>query len=124
MGKLKVLLILSLAAAALGDAGYLGSITSGASPIGEHPAVAMTAEDVVIELQREHVDYEDWSSEVYGATVTADFLFTNTGGADTVYMYIPHSVMTVFVSYLYDAEDMETPLENPRVLVDGTSSPG
>jgi hypothetical protein len=119
MGKLKFLGILLVASAALGDAGYLGSITSGASPIGAHPSIAMTAEEVVIELRREHVDYEDWSADVYSATVTADFLFTNTGGADTVYMYIPHSVLTVFVSYLYDAEEMETPLENPRVLVDG-----
>jgi len=119
MGKLKVVFLLLLAAAALGDAGYLGSISSGASPIGGHPAIAMTAEDVVIELRREHVDYEDWSTEVYDATVTADFLFTNTGDADAVYMYIPRSVLTVFVSYLYDAEDMDTPLENPRVLVDG-----
>ncbi len=119
MGKLKVLLILSLAAAAMGDAGYLGSVSSGASPIGGHSGIAMTAEDVVIELQRRHVDYEDWSADLYDATVTADFLFTNTGDADTVYMYIPHAVRTVFVSYLYEAEDMDTPLENPRVLVDG-----
>ncbi len=119
MGKLKVLLILFIAAAALGDAGYLGSVTSGASPIGGHSGIAMTAEDVVLELQRRHVDYEDWSADLYDATVTADFLFTNTGDADTVYMYIPHAVRTVFVSYLYEAEDMDTPLENPRVLVDG-----
>ena len=119
MGKLKVFVILSLAAAALGDAGYLGSISSGASPIGGHPEIAMTAEEVVIELQRRHVDYEDWSADLYDATVTADFLFTNAGGADTVYMYIPRSVMTVFVSYLYDAEDMDTPLVNPQVMVDG-----
>ncbi|HUT98703.1 MAG TPA: hypothetical protein VM054_06470, partial [bacterium] len=119
MVKLKVLLILSLVAAALGDAGYLGSVSSGASPIGGHPGIAMTAEDVVIELRREHVDYEDWSANIYDATVTADFLFTNTGDADTVYMYIPHAVRTAFVSYLYEAEDMDTPLENPRVLVDG-----
>jgi|GEM_PF-1055851 len=119
MDKLKVLLILSLAAAALGDAGYLGSVSSGTSPIGGHPEIVMTAEQVVIELQRRHVDYEDWSADLYDATVTADFLFTNTGDADTVYMYIPKGVRTVFVSYLYEAEDMDTPLENPRVLVDG-----
>ncbi|MBA7643482.1 hypothetical protein ES703_51208 [subsurface metagenome] len=74
---------------------------------------------MVIELLSEEVEYEDWSSTHYNATITADFLFTNTGGADTLYMYIPHAVMTVFVSVLYNAMDMDVPLENPRVLVDG-----
>ncbi|HDR05998.1 MAG TPA: hypothetical protein ENN88_00005, partial [Candidatus Coatesbacteria bacterium] len=119
MNKLKALPALFLASAALADAGYLGSVTAGASPIGEHPSIAMTAEEVVIELRREHADYEDWSAEVYSATVTADFLFTNTGEADTVYMYIPHEIVTAFVPILFAAEEMEAPLENPRVLVDG-----
>ncbi len=119
MGRLKVLPILIFVVGALGDAGYLGSITAGASPIGEHPSIEMTAEEVVIELRSEDVVYEDWSTTRYDATITADFLFTNTGEEDTVYMHIPYSVMTIFVSVLYGAVEMEEPLENPRVLVDG-----
>ncbi len=119
MGKLKVMPILIFVVAAQGDAGYLGDLTSGATPIGEHTSIVMTAEEVVIELRSEEVVYEDWSSTRYSATITADFLFTNTGEANTVYTYIPYSVMTIFVSVLYDAVDMAIPLENPRVLVDG-----
>ncbi|MCK4593898.1 hypothetical protein KAU45_05305, partial [bacterium] len=119
MGKLKVMPILIFVVAALGDAGYLGSITAGAAPIGEHTSIVMTAEEVVIELRVLDITEGDWSSTRYYATITADFLFTNTGEADTVYTYIPVSVMTIFVSVLYGAVDMDVPLENPRVLVDG-----
>jgi hypothetical protein len=119
MDRLSVTLLVILAAAALGDAGYLGSVSSGASPIGEHPHIEMTAEEVVVELRSEEVEYEDWSARRYYATVTADFLFTNEGDAETVYMYIPHTVMTLFVSVLYEAVEMEAPVENPRVSVDG-----
>ncbi len=46
------MLIVFTVTAALGDAGYLGSITAGAAPIGEHPTIEMTAEEVIIELQK------------------------------------------------------------------------
>lgn len=95
------------------DLGYFVSIAQNPVPAGIpgwHPAIEMTAEDVVI--------------EVLGpgkAEITADFLFTNNGNAETVIMYFPISVMTPQISHLWNLEETTPVLDSPVVTVNGES---
>jgi hypothetical protein len=78
----------------IADAGYLGTVTQNPSLVvlpGKSLAlgISMQNEEVVVEL---HQDY---------AQVTAEFAFDNHGPAQTVMMYLPLDIPTIFVSRIY-----------------------
>ncbi|MCD4706529.1 MAG: hypothetical protein K8S62_02185 [Candidatus Sabulitectum sp.] len=104
-----VLLIVSDVASA--DAGFLNSITQNPVPAGfgiSHPFISMTCEDVFIEV------FPDEPAEL-----TAAFLFTNTGPADTVVMYFPITVRTVTTGPGLPLWQVIDPMGNPEVKVNG-----
>lgn len=97
------------------DAGYLASITSGASPVFadvEHQSIEMTSEEVVIELKR---GYDGCCN----AVISTSFLFTNHGEDDVVLMAIPYDIITPFISQLYSLQDVDPIILNPKVKVNG-----
>lgn len=101
MKRLTLLLLTTLVSLSFADAGYLGSISSGPltlPAVGEHPSIAMTAEEVIIELYPPEVSLreEGWEWEENRATITAQFLFDNNGPAAEVMMYMPVGITTVF----------------------------
>jgi hypothetical protein len=96
------------------DMGYFASIAQNPVPAGVpgwHPSIEMTAEDVLIQL-----GYRGQ------ARITADFLFTNRGEAETVVMYFPVTVMNPQISALWSLEDISYPLDTPIVTVDGEAA--
>lgn len=103
--------MLAVAINSRADMGYFGSIAQNPVPsdtFPAHPFIELTCEDVVIEV------YPGGKAEI-----TADFLFTNTGQADTVIMYFPISVMLPTHSLLWSLADLSDPLTNPSVSVNG-----
>ena len=105
------LMLLAVAITCRADMGYFGSIAQNPVPSDTflvHPFIELTCEDVVIEVYPGGV-----------AEITADFLFTNTGQADTVFMYFPISVMVPTISLLWSLEHISDPLINPSVSVNG-----
>ena len=93
------------------DMGYFGTIAQNPVPVDTfevHPFIELSCEDVLIEIFPEGE-----------AAITADFLFTNTGPADTVLMYFPLSIMVPTISVLWDLEDVTDPLDEPLVMVNG-----
>ncbi|MCD4733106.1 hypothetical protein K8R78_02585, partial [bacterium] len=116
MKRLTLLFLIITVSLSLADAGYLGSVSSGPSlipAVGEHPAITMTAEEVIIELRPPEVFIHDdgWEEEISRATINAQFLFSNSGAATSVLMYMPAGVTTVFSpsfpSGAYDDELLE-----------------
>ncbi|KQC13229.1 MAG: hypothetical protein APR63_09185 [Desulfuromonas sp. SDB] len=109
------------------DAGYMASVTSGASPLmisgTEHPGIEMSAEEVVILIStdilvREAWEVSDEQTEIYKADIYSSFLFTNTGEADRVLMAIPVESATPTVPWVY-GQGIDSTLFTPVVMVDG-----
>lgn len=96
------------------DMGYFATIAQNPVPAGIpgwHSTIEMTAEDVVIEVL-----------ESGRAGITADFLFTNNGDAESLIMYFPVSVMTPQISHLWNLTQTTPLLDSPAVTVNGTSA--
>lgn len=105
------LMLLAITFTSMADMGFFGSIAQNPVPADTfqvHPFIELTCEDVVIEV------FPGGYAEI-----TADFLFTNTGHADTVIMYFPISVMVPTISVLWSLEDISDPITNPSVSVNG-----
>jgi hypothetical protein len=105
------IILLAITTTSRADMGYFGSIAQNPVPsdtLVVHPFIELTCEDVVIEV------FPGGKAEI-----TADFLFTNTGQADTVIMYFPISVMLPTHSLLWSLSDLSDPLINPSVSVNG-----
>ncbi len=97
-----------LSAAALGDAGYLGSVVQGPVPLaGTETEVRMLAQDVLIRVNRNTYD------------ITGCFLFYSPRDEGDIYMYFPVDVVTPFVGSLYSALDPEEFVDRVGVSVDG-----
>ncbi len=106
-----VAIILMLSNGASADMGFFGTIAQNPVPLDFpiHPCIELTAEDVLIEVLPGGT-----------AVLTADFLFTNTGPADTVLMYFPVSVMVPTISVLWSLDEITDPLvADPLVTVNG-----
>ena len=110
---MRLLLMLSpvivIVSCVFSDAGFLRSIVQNPIPVSSSPiSVTMTSEDVLIEINP-------------GGTVeiTAAFLFTNTGTADTVIMYFPLTLRTVFMGPYLQLNNVTDPLSSPSVTVNG-----
>ncbi len=71
--------------------------------------IEMTAEDVLIEI-----------FPGGNASITAAFLFTNTGAADTVIMYFPLVVRTLTMGPALPLIDITDPLRAPSVSINGS----
>lgn len=105
-----VIILFMLSCGASADMGYFGTIAQNPVPLElpVHPSIELTAEDVLIEML-----------PAGQAELTADFLFTNTGPADTVLMYFPVSIMVPTISVLWSLDDLTDPLTEPVVAVNG-----
>ena len=92
------------------DAGFLRSIIQNPVPVYSFPtSIEMTSEDVLIEI------YPGGTVEI-----TAAFLFTNTGTADTVIMYFPLTLRTIFHGPYLPLYNVTDPLSSPSVTVNGS----
>lgn len=114
------------------DAGYLGSPSQNAEPLGEHAGIQMAAEEVVILLSAPEVDGRElsveerweleWEEQLRlhpGVEVAASFDFVNDGPADEVLMYVPLQVRHPFYGPYLWIEDETAALDVIEVYVDG-----
>lgn len=91
------------------DVGFLRSIVQNPIPVSSSStSIEMTSEDVLIEI------YPGGKVEI-----TAAFLFTNTGSADTVIMYFPVTLRTVTMGPGLPLYDITDPLASPSVTLNG-----
>ncbi len=102
--------VLILASCVFADAGFLRSIVQNPIPVSSSPtSIEMISEDVLIEI------YPGGAVEI-----TAAFLFTNTGTADTVIMYFPLTLRTIFHGPYLPLYNVTDPLSSPSVTVNGS----
>ena len=101
--------VMVLVSCVFSDAGFLRSIVQNPIPVSSFPtSIEMTSEDVLIEI------YPGGTVEI-----TAAFLFTNTGAADTVIMYFPVKLRTIFDGPYLALYNVSDPLLSPSVTVNG-----
>jgi len=101
--------IMIFASHSFADAGYLRSIVQNPVPASSlSTSIEMTSEDVLIEIYPGGY-----------AGITASFLFTNFGVADTVIMYFPVTVHTLTMGPGLGLYDITDPLDSPVITVNG-----